>query len=319
MRLSVYITSFNQRAYLVEALQSVLAQTRLPDEILVVDDASQDGSQDVIRQYAVRHPGLIKPLLRASNGGIARVRTDALEASTGDAVTYCDGDDRFLPEKLAREAAVLEADASTGLVFSNYWNIDAVGTREEPWVTDKAPAEGDVFAALFGRQLPRRDIFRSELVRTDLLRQVGAYDPALRIYEDFELRVRLMKICRARYVDATLFERRRHGTGLSMAPAAQHLAALRYIYRKHRALLADLPATERLHARRSLFSWMAPFARASAYGSLYDRDLGVWTRRSRALRDMLFCAHYAPDLVTIGDFWRVVLPGRRATRMIDGV
>ena len=50
-KISVFITSFNQKEYIIEAIESVLTQTLTPFEIIIVDDCSSDGSQNVIRKY----------------------------------------------------------------------------------------------------------------------------------------------------------------------------------------------------------------------------------------------------------------------------
>ena len=107
--ISVYITSYNQREFLAEAIDSVLAQTLPPHQIIVVDDCSTDGSQDIIADYARAHRGLFSPIYHRDNTGVAQVRADALAAVTGDLVTYVDGDDRYLPTKLEQEAAALKA------------------------------------------------------------------------------------------------------------------------------------------------------------------------------------------------------------------
>lgn len=61
MNISVFITSYNQRDYLREAIESVLAQTLPASQIIVVDDASSDGSPDLISDYARRYPDLFTP------------------------------------------------------------------------------------------------------------------------------------------------------------------------------------------------------------------------------------------------------------------
>ena len=122
--ISVYVTSYNQREYLVEAVESVLAQTLPASQIIVVDDCSQDGSQDVIAEYATRH-SQITPIFHRNNLGVAQTRNHALQMTTGDYVTYVDGDDRFLPDKLAKEVELLDKSPEADVVFSNVYRIAA--------------------------------------------------------------------------------------------------------------------------------------------------------------------------------------------------
>ena len=69
MNVTVGITSYNQRDYLIEAIDSVLAQSAPPDEVIIVDVASTDDSPQVIAGYAARYPERVRPILLAEAGG----------------------------------------------------------------------------------------------------------------------------------------------------------------------------------------------------------------------------------------------------------
>lgn len=316
MRISVYITSYNQRKVLQEAIESVLAQTRPADEILVVDDASSDGSQDLIRGYAARFPSRVRPVLRQSNGGVASVRNEAVRAATGDFVTYVDGDDRFLPCKLAREEAALARQPGAELAFSDYYNITEQGDRTSRWAEGEPVPQGDVFAAVFARRFPRRDIFRFELVRRQRVLDAGGYDESLRIFEDFDFKIRVSRLCRACYVPEPLAERRVHALGLSAAPAEDLFRVPARIWEKNRALLKGLGPEEARRVRADLGAWLAPGARAAGHAALNAAGRPALERRLLALRRFLFCARYAPDAVSLGDLYALLLPARTAERLV---
>ena len=318
MKISVYIPSYNQPAYLVEAIDSVLAQTLLPHEIIIVDDASSDDSPDVIRAYASRHPDLIKPVFHEQNTGIAGVRNDAIAAATGSHISYVDGDDRFLPGKLEKEADALVKNPDAELAFSNYYNMTETGDRTDAWIDAIKPPEGDLFEAVFSRMLPRRDTFRFELVSLEAVRNAGPYDTSLKIYEDFDFKIRLMKKTKACYVYEALAERRCHASGLSNAKAEAHFETLCSIYRKNRALLHGIQPEARRSARRMLLNWIAGSAVTAGRYSLNDASRGFLNRRCAALRCFFFCAAYAPDLLSFGDLYRLLLPARSAERLSDG-
>ncbi|MBU2582663.1 MAG: glycosyltransferase family 2 protein [Alphaproteobacteria bacterium] len=266
MRISVFITSYNQRDLLKEAVDSVLAQTRPASQIVIVDDASGDGSQELIQTYASSHPGVITPVLREQNGGVAQARIDALRAITGDHVTYVDGDDRFLPHKLEAEAAALEAAPAAGIAFSNNRYMSEDWSEElYTWIDGEPVPQGDVFFETFTRKFPRRSLFRMELVRYAAWREIGFHDPTLRIYEDFDMRIRLTKKLRAVYADTVTSEIRTHGAGLSKSPDLTHLACLRHLAANNAHLLDDLTADRRREAQIELKVWIA---RIAARGSL---------------------------------------------------
>ena len=62
MKISVYITSYNKIQYIEQSINSVLSQTLKPFEIVIIDDASQDGSQDLIKSFASKYSNLIFPI-----------------------------------------------------------------------------------------------------------------------------------------------------------------------------------------------------------------------------------------------------------------
>ncbi len=262
MDISVFITSYNQKKWLVEAIESVLAQTRPAAQIIVADDGSTDGSREVIESFASRHPGLFTVILHEQNMGVAQTRIDALECVTSDYVTYVDGDDRLLPNKLELEASALDKSASAGIAFSNnrYMSAD-MSEQVWTWVEKETVPQGDIFIETFGRLFPRRSLFRMELVRYPAWREIGFHDPKLALYEDFDMRIRLTKHLKAIYVDELTAEIRHHGTGLSQTPLKKHVDALDYIRKKNDALLADLSSIDRARIIAGWDDWVEPVRR----------------------------------------------------------
>ncbi len=284
MKISVYITSYNQKALLPEAIESVLAQTLRPHQIIIVDDASRDGSQELIRGYAARYPGLITPVLHQRNQGVAAARNSALQRATGEYITYVDGDDRYLPRKLEREAAALRAHPQARIAFSDVYVINRRGERIDRWTRTAKPPQGDVFAHTFARAFPGRRLFRNELVHLPSWKASGAgwYDPHLRMYEDYDLRIRLTRRLQAVYVDEPLSEYRRHEGSLRSAHPRQYLEAFEYICAKNAPLLEGLDARRRAWVERRLDAWRAELWRRMAWHALRE-EASWWRRRRRAL------------------------------------
>jgi glycosyltransferase involved in cell wall biosynthesis len=272
MKISVYITSYNQKAYLIEAIESVLAQTLPPHQIIIVDDASSDGSQEVIRGYAARYPDRITPIFHTQNTGVAQARNDALKAVTGDYVTYLDGDDRFLPQKLQKESQQLRDNPWARIAFSDYYLMDANGKHKGVWAGTSPVPQGNVICQTLARDFPRRSLFRNELVHYHTWQQVGFYDPQLNLYEDWEMRIRLTNHCQVVFHRQPLVEKRIHKKGLSRVSAAQHMMALEYILRKNQPLLESLTQAERAHVHRKLRQWRARLIRRKAREALIPDD-----------------------------------------------
>lgn len=109
--LSVLVPVYKVEPYVGECLESVLSQADDGVEIVVVDDASPDGSMDVVRRLQQAHPGRIRCLAHAANSGLSAARNTALEAARGGHVWFLDSDDVLMPGAIAQLRAVLERDA----------------------------------------------------------------------------------------------------------------------------------------------------------------------------------------------------------------
>lgn len=261
--ISVFITSYNQKEWLECAIESVLGQSLMPKEIIIVDDCSSDGSRELVLDYQEKHPALIKPIFHAENMGVTKTRVDALSNVGGDYVTYLDGDDLFLPNKLEVEYNYLCENPQVDIVYSNTLYMDSGGAIKGLWYrgssnpmeTFKMP-QGKVFRQVFSRAFPRSSLFRMEMVRYKSWESVGFHDLNLDLYEDFDMRIRLTKHLTVGHVDSALAAVRYHGAGLSSASIDKHITALRYIYRKNQALLRDLSLVGRCVAAVRFKVWM---------------------------------------------------------------
>lgn len=305
LRISVYITSYNQKPYLIEAIESVLNQTLRPFEIIIVDDCSTDGSQKAIERYAQAHPGLIRPFYHEQNLGIPRNRRFALEQVRGDLVTYLDGDDRFLPRKLEMELETFVNHPEAQIVYSNVYYIDADGQRTGVWADGSIPLpSGDVFREAFSRSFPRGSLFRNELTDYQGLKKIGFYDVSFPIYEDWELKIRLTKRFKIAYCPEPLVEYRQHSEGISRTPASVHFSVMRKICKKNRPLLDDLPEADRVMVEKRLSGKFAQLARRAAWEEIEKGNRGL------ALRYWLESLEYNPKSLDSRWLARSLLPAR---------
>jgi glycosyltransferase involved in cell wall biosynthesis len=111
--ISVIIPVYNGARFLGEAIQSALGQTVAPAEIVVVDDGSTDGS----RAVAAAFPGV--RLVSKAHSGIAATLNAGVAHTTGRFLAFLDADDRWLPEKLARQMDALCSDPALAIVFGH--------------------------------------------------------------------------------------------------------------------------------------------------------------------------------------------------------
>jgi glycosyltransferase involved in cell wall biosynthesis len=243
MKISVWITSYNQKIFLKEAIESVLAQTLKPFQVIIVDDCSSDGSRELISSYANAHPSLITPIFHEQNRGVAQVRISALEKVIGDFVTYVDGDDLYLPGKLETEAGLIKKGDFQIAFSNNLYFRDSADNIEHIWAYNKKelPPNGNMYFETLSRSFPRSSLFRMELVNYNAWKQIGFHDPKLKIFEDFDMRIRLTKTMRLNYTLEPFTKIRLGDTGLSNSAKEVQMECLEYIFRKHLHEIESFP------------------------------------------------------------------------------
>jgi glycosyltransferase involved in cell wall biosynthesis len=180
MEVSVIIPTFNRKTYLRKALGSVFAQTLSPREIIVVDDGSTDGTDTFLGS----DPRVV--YVRQENRGVGSARNRGVATATGEWVCFLDSDDVWLPQKLARQAAYHSAHPD--ILISQTEEIwIRHGVRVNPMKKHRK-YEGDIFV----RSLPLCLITPSSvMIKRDLFLELGGFDEALPVCEDYDLWLRV--------------------------------------------------------------------------------------------------------------------------------
>jgi len=130
MRISVAIGTYNRAAMVHEAIQAAFEQTLPPDEVVVADDASTDGTWELLRELARREPRL-KIFRRERNSGGVENWNFAVARTRGDYIAWCSDDDRFTPWHLQESVAYLESHPVAGLVHAGFIDVlEACGISE---------------------------------------------------------------------------------------------------------------------------------------------------------------------------------------------
>jgi glycosyltransferase involved in cell wall biosynthesis len=123
-RVTVIITTYNYGQFILEAIQSVLAQTTTADlQIIVVDDGSTDDTPDVLARVKDKRVEVV----RTPNRGISGARNVALARAKGDFIAFLDGDDRWAPHKLEYQLEVMRSEPDMAAVFANFVRFDERG------------------------------------------------------------------------------------------------------------------------------------------------------------------------------------------------
>lgn len=133
--ISIALCTYNGARYLPAQLVSLQAQTLPPDELVVCDDASTDGTWGLLQAFAQEAPFPVKLVRNPHNLGYVKNFEQAIGLCQHDLVFLCDQDDVWHPEKLAQMQAVFVAEPSVGLVLHNFERIGGEG-RPYPTAPD---------------------------------------------------------------------------------------------------------------------------------------------------------------------------------------
>ena len=232
---SCVITSYNNSDYLRQAVESVVAQTKPVDEIIVADDASTDGSQDLIRSLAAEHEN-IRIILREQNLGVARNRDFAIREANGELVTWLDGDDFFYDNKTEMELRALET-VGGAVAVSSINIVDANGNvlnyRDVSPFSNTSKEEALEILAYRRGGLPR-----NMLIAKKIYEGVGGIKSKFHLYEDWDLDIRLAaRQVRWAWSGCVGYGYRRIGAGLSAVPVDEHYKAMRAVLEENMTVL----------------------------------------------------------------------------------
>jgi glycosyltransferase involved in cell wall biosynthesis len=184
--LAALVPTYNRETLIVRALESVFAQSRPPDEIIVVDDGSSDNTEEVVAHYGDR-----VRYLKKENGGVSSARNFGVEASRSDFIAFLDSDDIWYEDHLARIDRAIEATgASAGVYFSDL-GLKPPRRHGTIWAWSRFAIEGEHELQDDPLQWLFRDVqpvmIQAAVVSRDAYLDVGGCEVALSCREDTHL------------------------------------------------------------------------------------------------------------------------------------
>src|SRR4030095_14834564 len=216
---SCIVPVYNGERYLGAALDSILAQTYRPIQVIVADDGSTDGTASVAASYAdvVHYVG-------QRNRGPAAARNLGLTAAAGEFIAFLDADDLWHPDKLTRQMARLAADPQLDYCVTHVVNFWEDEVREEAKLIQEHPRSGAVPGYVTGTLLARSRLFEA----------IGGFDQQLAHGDATEwfLRTRAAG-ARGELLQDVLALRRMHGTNRGRKRAARSGEEFLDLLKKH--------------------------------------------------------------------------------------
>jgi len=207
---SVIMPAYGVAQYIGQAIDSVLAQTFTDYEILVVNDGSPD-TRELERVLEPYREAIV--YIKQENRGVSAARNTAIRAALGRYLAFLDPDDLWEPEYLAVQVGALESNPTIDAYYPNALLFGDTSTAGKTYM-DTCPSTGEVtFESLITErcQVP---IFVT--ARTEIVKRVGMFDESLRVSQDFDLWLRIVKHGGIiAYTRQVLVRRRRRPEGLS--------------------------------------------------------------------------------------------------------
>lgn len=201
---SICVSTYNRKAYLEQTLESIKAQTYQDYEIVIVDDGSTDGTEEMICQlpYKVSYSW-------QENAGCAAASNRMIQLAKGQYISFIDSDDTLMPDAIERMVRVLESEFEDVFVYGPYLRMDENGLvygkskrRLYSGYVTRYLFQG-IFASMCGSMFPKK-----------ILQEAEGFDESLPVGEDYDLLLRLSLKYRFIALLEPTFRIRRHSANL---------------------------------------------------------------------------------------------------------
>lgn len=259
-KVSVCIVAYNHGQYINDCLASVLGQRVDADlEILVGDDCSTDQTRQIISEYADKYPGLVLPVFHDKNIGGSQNYLHLISKATGNYIAHLDGDDYWLPGKLAAQVRFLDANPDCSAVYTNAFCIRDNGIPAGVF-NNEQPARFDINALLcLGNFLNHSSVLYRSTLKHELLNMPASF-------LDYCILLRLARHGDVGYLNQALTTYRRSSSSSAIVHANEFVRSLYW------EALLDAPRD--LVSPQDLGHGMAEFMRAIFFRAIRTRS---WT------------------------------------------
>ncbi|WP_414754408.1 TIGR03032 family protein [Anabaena sp. CCY 9910] len=205
-KVSLVMTVYNTEAYLIEALDSLLAQSFTDWELILWDDGSTDGSVTIAQSYAQRDARI--RFYVGEHQGRGKALLQAHRLTRGDYVGWLDADDQLAPTALQTTVSFLDSHPDYGMVYTNHINMDTHGQPQGLGQRCQMPYSP---MGLLVNMLT----FHFRLLRQAIFEAVGGINPEFAPAEDYDLSLRVSEVTQIYHLEEPLYFYRINPNGLS--------------------------------------------------------------------------------------------------------
>ena len=231
---SIIMPAFNAESTIASSIQSVIAQSYINWELLIVDDGSKDRTRQVIK------PHLSDPRIFyffQTNSGVASARNLGLTRSKGRYIAFLDSDDQWLPFKLDLQVAEMETDSNIRLLFTDFYSRSAENNSlKRISFRDRYRIPNDYHRLLVFDYIGTLTV----LLRADVVRETGRFDTTLFGTEDWDYWIRVAANGPIKHISQRTAVYLNNGQGISKS-YRRHLRNMRSVIDKHVCANSLLP------------------------------------------------------------------------------
>jgi glycosyltransferase involved in cell wall biosynthesis len=224
---SVIVPVYNGAKFIAETLETILAQTISPAEVIVVNDGSTDNTPSIVEKF-----GDSVTLIHTPNGGQATARNIGASSAYGNWLSFCDADDLWLPTKIEKQLRLANEAPDISCVLTDYADITygVVANRshfsyapKDFWAPEQHQAGFVVRQPITGKLTTfQPGIASTPIVKRDFFREVGGFDVEAQHWaEDTCFHFRCLSVVPFGVVPEVLMHYRRHPDSISSDPLKQ--------------------------------------------------------------------------------------------------
>lgn len=240
--IDVIIPVYNGQDYIAQAIQSVLKQTYLPANLIIINDGSTDTTQQIIDKIKSENNTAVNIIIHQQiNKGLSAARNAGISFSTSYFLAFLDADDCWLPEKLKKQTEVFHQTEfeNTGLVYCNYKVIDENG--DDNPLAEVIRVKTDIRGKVFDKITRGNFISGSGsgvMVKRACFEKVGVFDENLKAFEDWDMWLKIAQEFEFDYTEEILLEIRQHSESMQKDETHMNKNALLF-YKKWLPFVTD--------------------------------------------------------------------------------